>query len=81
MINFDDVVKEDIKEHNPDWLQIPNHPYRILTIGGCTSGKTNSLFNPNLGGLFRGLFSGGWNNPPPPPSPPSTLIHTHTHKN
>ena len=25
MINFDDVVKENIKEHNPDWPQIPDH--------------------------------------------------------
>ena len=45
MINFDGVAKENIKEHNPDWPQIPNHPYRILTIGGSGSGKTNSLFN------------------------------------
>ena len=45
MINFDDLVKENIKEHNPDWPQIPDHPYRILTIGGSGSGKTNSLFN------------------------------------
>ena len=25
--------------------QIPNHPYRILIIGGSGSGKTNSSFN------------------------------------
>ena len=29
MINFDDVTKENIKEHNPNWSQIPDHPYRI----------------------------------------------------
>ena len=45
MINFDDVTKENIKEHNPNWPQIPYHPYRILKIGGSGSGKTNSLFN------------------------------------
>ena len=45
MINFDDVTKENINEHNPDWPQIPDHPYRILTTGGSGSGKTNSLFN------------------------------------
>ena len=39
MIDFDDVVKENIKEHNPNWPQIPNHPYRILIIGGSGSGK------------------------------------------
>ena len=34
MINFDDVTKENIKEHNPNWPQIPDLPYRILIIGG-----------------------------------------------
>ena len=45
MINFDDVTKEKIKEHNPNWPKISDHPYRILIIGGSGSGKTNSLFN------------------------------------
>ena len=45
MINFYSVVKENIKEHNPNWQQIPDHPYRKLIIGGSGSGKTNSLFN------------------------------------
>ena len=45
MINFYDVVKENTKEHNPNWSQISYHPYRILIIGGSGSGKTNSLFN------------------------------------
>ena len=45
MINFDDVVKENIKEHNPNWLQIPNHSYRVLIVGGSESEKTNSLSN------------------------------------
>ena len=45
MINFDDVKKENIKQYNPNWKQIPDHPYRTLTIGGYDSGKTNSLFN------------------------------------
>ena len=45
MINFDDIAQENIKEHNPNWLQIPDHPYRILIIGGSGSGKTNSSFN------------------------------------
>ena len=45
MINFDDVVKENIKEHNPNWPQIPDHPYRILIIGGSGSGKINSSVN------------------------------------
>ena len=45
MINFDDVRKENIKEHNPNWPQIPNHPYRIFIIGGSGSGKINSFCN------------------------------------
>ena len=45
MINFDDVLTEDIKEHNPNWPQIPDHPYRVLIIGGSGSRKTNSFFN------------------------------------
>ena len=45
MINFDDVTKENIKEHNSNRLQTPHHPYRILIIGGSGSGKINSLFN------------------------------------
>ena len=45
MINFEDVIKENIKEHNPNWPQIPDYSYRILITGGSGSTKTNSLFN------------------------------------
>ena len=45
MINFDDLTKENIKEHNPNWPQIPDDPYRMLIIGESGSGKSNSLFN------------------------------------
>ena len=45
IINFDDVTKENIEEHNSNWQQIPDHPYRILLIGGSGTGETNSLFN------------------------------------
>ena len=45
MINFDDVIKEETKEYNPNWPQIPDHPYRILTIEGSGSGKAILLFN------------------------------------
>ena len=34
MINFDDLVKENIKQNNPNWRQIPDHPFRILITGG-----------------------------------------------
>ena len=45
MINFDDYTNENITEHNSKWPYIPDHPYKILTIGGYGSGKTNSLLN------------------------------------
>ena len=45
MINLDDVTKENIKEHNLNWSQIPHHSYRILIIGGPGYAKANSLFN------------------------------------
>ena len=32
MINFDDVTKVNIKEHNSSLPQIPGYPYRILII-------------------------------------------------
>ena len=45
MINFDDYVNENKSKHNKNWLYIPDHPYRILIIGGSGSGKTNLLLN------------------------------------
>ena len=45
MFNFNYITKEDIKEHNPNWPKIPDHPYRILITGGSGSGKTNALLN------------------------------------
>ena len=43
MINFDDYVNENKIKHNQKWPYIPDHPYRILIIGGSGSGKTNAL--------------------------------------
>ena len=45
MINFDDCVNENKTKHNKNWSYIPDHPYRILIIGGSGSGKTNVLLN------------------------------------
>ena len=45
MFNFDYIIKEDRNEHNPNWPDIPEHPYRILIAGGYGSGKTNALLN------------------------------------
>ena len=45
MINFDEYKNENKKEQNLNWPNIPDHPYRILIIGGSGTGKTNALLN------------------------------------
>ena len=45
MNNLDSVTNKNNKEHNEKWPYIPDHPYRILIIGGSGSGKTNALIN------------------------------------
>ena len=45
MINLDSITNENNKKHNEKWPYIPDHPYRILIIGGSGSGKTNTLLN------------------------------------
>ena len=45
LTNVNVAIKENVKEYNPNWPQILDHPYRILIIGGYGSGKTNLLFN------------------------------------
>ena len=45
MINFDDYVNKNKTMHNKNWPYIPDHPYRILIIGGSESGKTILLLN------------------------------------
>ena len=37
MINFDDYTNENKTEHNSKWPYTPNHPYRILIVGGSGS--------------------------------------------
>ena len=39
MINFDDVVIEETKEHDTNWPDISDHLYKILIVGGSGSGK------------------------------------------
>ena len=45
MINLDSIVNDNNKKHDENWRYIPDHPYRILIIGGSGSGKTNTLLN------------------------------------
>ena len=39
------IMNENNKEHNEKCPYIPDHPYRIIIIGGSGSGKTNTLLN------------------------------------
>ena len=63
MTNFDNYTNENKIEHNSKWPYIPDHPYRILIIGGSGSGKTNALLNlmnnqPDIRkNIFACLFS------------------------
>ena len=43
MINFDDIIKENIKEYNPNQPEIPDHPHRILTGGSGSEKKIHYL--------------------------------------
>ena len=45
MINLNKIINENNEEHNKKWSYIPDHPHRILIIGGLGSGKTNTLLN------------------------------------
>ena len=45
MINLDSIINKNNEEHNGKWPYIPDHPYRILIIGGLGSGKANTLLN------------------------------------
>ena len=45
MFNLDYITKEDRKEHNPNWPEIPDHLYIILIVGGFRSEKINTLYN------------------------------------
>ena len=39
MINFDDYTNENKTIHNKNWPYIPDHPFRILIIGGSDPEK------------------------------------------
>ena len=34
MLNFNKYTNENKTKHNKNWPYIPDHPYRILIIGG-----------------------------------------------
>ena len=41
MFNSDSIINEN----NEKWPYIPDHPYRMMIIGGSGSGKTNALLS------------------------------------
>ena len=45
MIIFYYITKENIKEHNPNRPQVPDHHYRLLIIRVSGSGKTFNLIS------------------------------------
>ena len=45
MFNLDSITNENNKELNGKWPFIPDHPNRILIIGGSGLVKTNTLLN------------------------------------
>ena len=45
MIKLDNTVNNNNEKHSKKWPYIPDHPYRILIIGGSGSGKTNTLLH------------------------------------
>ena len=45
MITSNDYTNKNKTEHNLDWPYIPDHPYRILILGGSGPAKTSALLN------------------------------------
>ena len=45
MFNLDVNTNENNIKHNLKWRYIPDHPYRILIIGGFGSGETIALLH------------------------------------
>ena len=45
MVNVDSITNENNKKHNEKQQYTPDHPYRIIIIGGSGSGKINALIN------------------------------------
>lgn len=44
-MEFHGVIKENIKEYDPYFPQIPDHRYKIFIIESSGSGKRKALFN------------------------------------
>ena len=51
MMNLDSITNQNNKEDDTKWPHIPDHPYRILIIGGFGLRKTNALY-PLIKNIF-----------------------------
>ena len=58
MINFDDCTNENKTERHLKWPYTPDHPYRILIIGGSESRTTKALITLIRLGFLRVAFPG-----------------------
>ena len=45
MFDVDDITNKNNADHNKKWPYIPDHPYRMLIVGGSGSGKINALLS------------------------------------
>ena len=45
MFNLDDIINKNNENYNKKWPYIPDHPYKMLIIGGSGSNKTNAQLN------------------------------------
>ena len=45
MFKLNDITNENNEDHNRNFPYTPDHPYKMLIIGGSGSRKTNALFN------------------------------------
>ena len=43
MINLDSITNKNNKKHNEKWPYIPDHPCRILIVGGSGSEKNKRI--------------------------------------
>ena len=56
MINLNSITNDNNKKDNEKWPYIPDHPYRIIIVGGSKSGKTNGLINLIMSKIIMMLF-------------------------
>ena len=45
MFNFDYITIQNVKQHSPNWPEVPEDPYSILIVRGSGFGNTNALLN------------------------------------